>query len=473
MLLQDAVPALSLSQGSALSLSKGRRPRNTAGAGEAERNGEPASSYYSGRNRAIKSSIDNEQSSIDNHLKQQSAISNQQSAILILYQGVFSSRVPAALAPNRVTQVMRRLRAAGVPLLDLTLTNPTTAGIEYPESILDALADPRSFTYAPSPLGLEQPREAIARDYERNGIKVAPDRLVLTSSTSEAYSVLFKLLCAPAGDAVMIPVPSYPLFEHLTHLDGVCPIVYRLEFHRRWGIDFDTLDDGWNDSVRAVLAVSPNNPTGSMVSDSEISDLAARCAQRNAALIIDEVFIDYPLTDAPAPPSRVSDCLTFRLGGLSKSAGLPQVKLGWILVDGPEALVRGALDRLELICDTYLSVSTPVQHAAPALLAAGGSVRARILNRIRTNDRRLRDIARKHRSIEVLTSDAGWSAVMRVPATRSEEDLTVALMETAGVIVHPGFFFDFPHEAFLVVSLLPEPAVFGDGIERVMELADV
>jgi aspartate/methionine/tyrosine aminotransferase len=358
-------------------------------------------------------------------------------------------------------------------LLDLTLTNPTTAAIEYPESIFDALADPRSFTYAPSPFGVEPAREAIARDYERNGIKVAADRLVLTSSTSEAYSVLFKLLCAPAGDAVMVPVPSYPLFEHLTNLDGVCPITYRLEFHRRWAIDFDTLDDGWNDSVRAVLAVSPNNPTGSMISDSELRDLSARCAQRHAALIIDEVFIDYPLSDPPAPATRVSDCLTFRLGGLSKSAGLPQVKLGWILVDGPEALVRSALDRLELICDTYLSVSTPVQHAAPALLAAGGRVRARILDRIRTNDRRLRDIARAHRSIEVLPSDAGWSAVMRVPATRSEEDLTVALMETAGVIVHPGFFFDFPHEAFLVVSLLPEPPVFGDGIRRVMEFADV
>jgi alanine-synthesizing transaminase len=377
-----------------------------------------------------------------------------------------------ALAPNRVTQVMRRLRAAGAPLLDLTVTNPTTAGIEYPESILDALADPRSLTYAPSPFGLEQAREAIARDYQRNGIKVAPDHLVLTSSTSEAYSVLFKLLCAPAGDAVMVPVPSYPLFEHLTSLDGVRPITYRLEFHRRWSIDFDTLDDAWNDSVRAVLAVSPNNPTGSMVSDSEMRALAARCAQRHAALIVDEVFVDYPLSEPPAPPTRVSDCLTFRLGGLSKSAGLPQVKLGWILVDGPGPLVRGALDRLELICDTYLSVSTPVQHAAPALIAAGGSVRARILDRVRTNDRGLRDIALEHPSIEVLPSDAGWSGVIRVPATRSEEDLTVALMETAGVIVHPGFFFDFPHEAFLVLSLLPESALFGEGIRRVMEFAN-
>jgi alanine-synthesizing transaminase len=384
---------------------------------------------------------------------------------------VFSSRVPGALEPNRLTQILRRLRAAGAPLLDLTLTNPTTAGIEYPESILDALADSRSLTYAPSPFGLMEAREAIARDYDRNGIKVAADRVVLTASTSEAYSLLFKLLCAPAGEAVMVPVPSYPLFDHLTDLEGVRAIPYHLEFHRRWAIDFDTLDDGWSDSVRAVLAVSPNNPTGSLVSDSEMKDLATRCSKRDAALIVDEVFIDYALTTAAAPVARASDCLTFRLGGLSKSAGLPQVKLGWIVVDGPEALVHGALDRLELICDTYLSVSTPVQHAAPALIAAGATVRAAIQHRIRHNYRALRDIADEYRSIEVLPVDAGWSAVLRVPSTRSEEDLAIALMDTAGVIVQPGFFFDFPHEAFVVVSLLPEPAVLSDGIRRVMELA--
>jgi alanine-synthesizing transaminase len=384
---------------------------------------------------------------------------------------VFSSRVSSALEPNRLTQVLRRLRAAGAPLLDLTLTNPTTAGIRYPESILDALSDARAFTYAPSPLGLIEAREAIARDGERNGIKVAADRVVLTASTSEAYSVLFKLLCAPAGEAVMVPAPSYPLFEHLTDLDGVRSIPYPLEFHGRWAIDFDSLDDGWSETVRAVLAVSPNNPTGSMINDSEMSDLVRRCETREAALILDEVFIDYPLSGVPASPRRPFECLTFRLGGLSKSAGLPQVKLGWIVVDGPEPLVRGALERLELICDTYLSVSTPVQHAAAALIAGGTSVRTMILERIHTNYRALRDIALGYRSIEVLPSEAGWSAVLRVPSTRSEEDLALALMETAGVVVHPGYFFDFPHESFLVVSLLPEPAGFADGIRRVMELA--
>jgi hypothetical protein len=195
-----------------------------------------------------------------------------------------------------------------------------------------------------------------------------------------------------------------------------------------------------------------------------------RCAARGAALILDEVFVDYPLTDSRPPVSRTSACLTFRLGGLSKSAGLPQVKLGWVVVDGPEPLVQAALERLELICDTYLSVSTPVQHAARQLLLGGVAIRAAILERVRTNARGLRDVAKNYRSIEILPADAGWSAVLRVPSTRTEEEIVVDLLETAGVVVHPGFFFDFPHEAFLVVSLLPAPAVFTEGIRRVMEL---
>ena len=384
---------------------------------------------------------------------------------------MFSSRVPGALEPNRLTRALQRLRATGNPLIDLTLSNPTVAGIAYPASMLDALGDHRSLQYEPSPLGLPEARVAIARDCERNGIKVAPDRIVLTSSTSEAYSVLFKLLCAPAGDGVMIPIPSYPLFEHLTGLDGVRSIPYRLEFHGRWSVDFDTLDAGWDDTVRAVLAVSPNNPTGSVLTGAEMAGLAERCAARQAALILDEVFIDYPLSGTAPPAPGTRDCLTFRLGGLSKSAGLPQVKLGWIVVDGPEALVRSALDRLELICDTYLSVSTPVQRAVSLLIADGARVRAAILERVRGNDRALRTLASEYSSIQVLPCEAGWSAVVRVPSTRTEEDLAIELLETAGVLVHPGFFFDFPHESFFVVSLLPEPSIFAEGVGRALELA--
>jgi alanine-synthesizing transaminase len=386
---------------------------------------------------------------------------------------MFSSRVPENLEPNRLTRAVRRIRAAGTPLIDLTVTNPTATGINYPASVLDSLADPGALRYEPSPLGLPGARAAVARDYARHGINVAPDRVVLTASSSEAYSVLFKLLCAPAGDAVMLPVPSYPLFDHLTRLDGVRPIPYRLEYHGRWAIDFETLDQGWTDAVRAVLAVSPNNPTGSMLTGVELAALAERCAARDAALIIDEVFADYPLSSREPSHQDRSVCLTFRLGGLSKSAGLPQIKLGWILVDGPEALARGALDRLELICDTYLSVSTPVQLAAPSLIAAGAAVRAGILDRIRNNDHELRTLAAAYPCIHVLPCEAGWSAVLRVPSTRTEEDLVIGLLERDGVLVHPGFLFDFAHESFLVVSLLPERSVFVEGVRRVLERARV
>jgi alanine-synthesizing transaminase len=384
---------------------------------------------------------------------------------------MFSSRVTGDLEPNRLTRAVRRARAAGTALLDLTVTNPTMAGIHYPASVLDSLADPAALRYEPSPLGLPDARAAVARDYARHGINVAPERVVLTASTSDAYSLLFKLLCAPDGDAVMLPVPSYPLFDHLTRLDGVRSIPYRLEYQGRWAIDVETLDKGWTDTVRAVLAVSPNNPTGSMLTGAELAALTERCEARDAALIIDAVFADYPLSaHEPSHPDR-SVCLTFRLGGLSKSAGLPQVKLGWILVDGPEALARGALDRLELICDTYLSVSTPVQRAAPSLIAAGAGVRACILDRIRSNDHELRTLAAAYPSIQVLPSEAGWSAVLRVPSTRTEEDLVIELLERDGVLVHPGFFFDFAHESFLVVSLLPERPTFVEGVRRVLERA--
>ena len=384
---------------------------------------------------------------------------------------MFSYRVTGDLEPNRLTRAVRRARAAGTALIDLTVTNPTMTGIPYPASVLDSLADPAALRYEPSPLGLPDARAAVARDCARHAVNVAPDRVVLTASTSDAYSVLFKLLCAPDGDAVMLPVPSYPLFDHLTRLDGVRSIPYRLEYQGRWAIDFEVLDRGWTDTVRAVLAVSPNNPTGSMLTSAELAALTERCEARDAALIMDEVFADYPLSAQRFSHPDQPACLTFRLGGLSKSAGLPQVKLGWILVDGPETLVQGALVRLELICDTYLSVSTPVQRAAPSLIAAGAVVRGGILNRIRSNHHELRTLAAGYPSIEVLPCEAGWSAVLRVPSTRTEEDLVVELLERDGVLVHPGFFFDFPHESFLVVSLLPERPAFVEGVRRVLERA--
>ena len=381
---------------------------------------------------------------------------------------MFSARIPADREPNRVARALTSAKESGRRLIDLTLTNPTVAGIDYPRDLLQSLASPPALRYSPQPFGLETARCAVVGDYSRRGITVAPDRVVLTASTSEAYSLLFKLLCRPHGDDVLVPVPSYPLFEHLTGLDGVRARSYSLEYHGRWLLDSESVDRAWTPDVRAVLAVSPNNPTGSVIRVDELAHLSERCAARDAALIVDEVFADYPLADV-IPASVPDTCLTFRLGGLSKSVGLPQVKLAWIAVSGPPAFVDEALNRLELIADTYLSVSTSVQIAAPELLDEGAAIRMQILERVRRNHSHLRDCVRGVPSLEVLNADAGWSAVLRVPARMSEEDLVVQLIEEDGVSVHPGFFFDFPSEAYLVLSLLPEPAAFAEGVRRVVE----
>lgn len=386
---------------------------------------------------------------------------------------MFSTRVPADRAPNRLAEAVRNARASGPDLIDLTVTNPTRCGFDYPDDILAPLADPAGRDYAASPFGLDAARQAVAADYARRGLTVDPAHTVLTSSTSEAYSILFKLLCEPAGSAVLVPVPSYPLFDHLTRLDGVLAIPYRLDYHGRWWVDMASVDAGLAvPNVKAVLAVSPNNPTGSALATHEFDELLQRCGRAGAALILDEVFADYPLTDRmidSASHIAGADTLTFRLGGLSKSAGLPQVKLGWLAAAGPPALLTEAMDRLDLICDTYLSVSTPVQLAAAGLIATGAALREQIAAHVRTNYGTLRALTAQYPAVETLPADGGWSAVVRVPATRGEEEIVLDLLEHAGVLVHPGFFFDFPGEAYLVVSLLPPPGRFRAGVERVLE----
>ena len=384
---------------------------------------------------------------------------------------MFSVRVPRNLAPNALSLRLDALRASNAPLLDLTATNPTTAGIPYPPDMLAPLADVSALVYRPEPLGDRAARAAVAADAARNGMTVAADRVVLTASTSEAYSILFKLLCDP-GDEVMAPVPSYPLFDHLSALDAVALRTYRLHYHGRWTIDEHSVDESWTDRTRAVLAVSPNNPTGSVLSRPELRALQTRCAERGAALIVDEVFNDYRFEQNGATDPSASgdaDPLTFRLGGLSKACGLPQVKLGWIFVEGPDELAERSLRRLEIICDTYLSVSTPVQGAAPRLLAQGAGIRSAIQERVRRNYTSLCSMVQAAPAVEVLAADGGWSAVLRVPSTIGEEELVLHLLEEDGVLVHPGYFFDFPHEAFLVISLLPPGAEFDEGVRRILE----
>lgn len=385
---------------------------------------------------------------------------------------MFSGRVPHSLEPNGLAQALSARRLTGRPFLDLTLSNPTRAAIDYEPDLLASLADPRGLVYSPSPLGAPEARLAVASDFSRRGLHVAVDDIALTASTSEAYSLLFKLLC-DAGDEVLVPRPSYPLFDHLTRLDAVIAVPYDLEYHGRWTIDVDGVERACSPRTRVLLIVSPNNPTGSFVSRDELAALASLCARRGIAIISDEVFADYELVPGAAlAAGRLTerrDVLGFTLGGLSKSIGLPQAKLAWMTLSGPTDMVSAARHRLELIADTYLSVSTPVQVAAANLLERGASVRTRIQQRIVTNHRALESKVKQTPACRMLNAEGGWYAVVQVPSFTTEEELVLSLLHDDDVLVHPGFFFDFATESFLIVSLLPPEAVFDNAVARVLQ----
>jgi alanine-synthesizing transaminase len=385
---------------------------------------------------------------------------------------MFSSRLPDRLAPNALAACVADARARSRALVDLTVSNPTSVGLPYPPALLAPLGREAGVTYAPEPFGLPSARRAVAAFVSRDGVRVDPDQIVLTASTSEAYSLLFKLLCDD-GDDVLVPEPSYPLFDLLTRLDDVRQTPYRLEYHGCWSIDRESLLAACTRRTRVILIVSPNNPTGSRLRRADRDWLVDVARDRGLTLISDEVFIDYPVAPRPDADSLLGESrvLTVTLGGLSKSAGLPQVKLGWMVVGGPEALVGEAMTRLEVICDTYLSVSTPVQLAVQDLLDAGALVREAIGTRVLTNYRVLETAVSAEPGISLLPAEGGWAAVIRVPATSSEEALVLRLVQDAGVLVHPGYFFDFTGGAHLVLSLLPPPDVFADATARVLEAA--
>jgi alanine-synthesizing transaminase len=352
----------------------------------------------------------------------------------------------------RENALARALAARVAPYVDLTLSNPTTAGLPSTPALL-----PPAPAYAPAPRGLREAREAVAAVQG-----VDPDAVILTSSTSEAYSWLFKLLCA-AGDEVLVPEPSYPLFGYLTALECVRAVPYPLRWDGEWHLDADGLP--LSPKARAVLVVSPGNPTGAYLKEEERSRLAAACTRRGVAVISDEVFADYPAFDDPRRARSAAlydDVLSFSLSGLSKVAGLPQLKLAWVAASGPGS--RDALRRLELIADTYLSVSTPVQLAAPALLAGRAVFQRAVRERLARNRATLAAAHAPGDPWDVLRAEGGWSAVLSIPRTRTEEEWALALLE-AGVLVHPGYFFDFPSGAHLVLSLLPEPERFARGVE--------
>lgn len=384
---------------------------------------------------------------------------------------MFSSRLPTSLAPNPLTSALRARRAAGQSVVDLTQSNPTQASFDYPQDLLRSLAETRGLMYEPTPLGLFEARCAVASDYARRGITLDPAQIALTASTSEAYSLLFKILCEP-GDAVLVPRPSYPLFDHLAALDNVVPIPYDLEYDGRWSIDVDSVLGAWTPRTRALLCVHPNNPTGSFVTPGEFAHLADCCRDRDAPLVIDEVFADYAFDSAAdAGRARVlerDDVIVFSLGGLSKTVGLPQAKLAWMGVSGPSARIPDVMSRLEFACDTYLSVSTPVQIAAADLLLRGAGVRHQIQSRVMKNRRHLADADLHAHGCTLLDADAGWSAILKVPSIESEDACVLRLLTERGILVHPGYFFDFPREAYLVLSLLvPEP-VFAAGVAGVL-----
>ena len=386
---------------------------------------------------------------------------------------MFSSRLPVNPTENRLARVRTRLDAGGVDVVDLTESNPTRVGLAYPPDLLASFADRKALVYAPSPCGLPEARGAVAEHLSGGQLAVDPGRVVLTASTSEAYSCLFKLLCDP-GDRVMVPQPSYPLLEHLARFEGDEPAPYALVYHGRWEVDLDSLRTGMNEGVRAVVVVSPNNPTGSFLSSEDREAVQELCRARGCALIVDEVFGFYPL-DETAPTHSVLDeppgVLTFCLGGLSKAVGLPQAKLGWIVVDGPDRDVESALAALELILDAYLSVSTPVQVAVSQLLSDGAVVTRQIRQRVADNHDTLVRLAAAYPSARLLCVEGGWHAVVQIPAVAAEERLVLDLLEDDHIHVHPGYFFDFPREAFLVTSLLPPPDRFAPAMTRVLARA--
>jgi alanine-synthesizing transaminase len=384
---------------------------------------------------------------------------------------VFSHRLPPHTEPNALSRAVEALRQSETPFIDLTESNPTAAGFPYAPDLLAGLADPQALAYTPHPFGLTSARAAVAAEHARRGIQVDPGQVVLTASTSEAYTWLFKLLCNP-GECVLVPRPSYPLFEHLTRLEAVRAEPYDLTYHGRWEIDFASVHAAPADT-RAVLVVSPNNPTGSYVSASEYGELDRICQDLGWALVADEVFAEYPL-EAVRPVTALAarpQSLTFSLGGLSKSAGLPQLKLGWLVAAGESGLRGEALNALELIADSFLSVGTPVQVALPRLLQASAATLTAIQERTLRNLRALREIAARFPACEVLKTEGGWCAVIRVPATMGEEQLVLGLLKSEGVLVHPGYFFDFPHEAFVVISLLPREDILVPAMERVLRFA--
>lgn len=387
-----------------------------------------------------------------------------------------ANRTSWSLQHNPLTELLDKLQTQGISILDLTESNPTRCGFEYPSRWLNALSLKENLIYAPAAEGMPTARGAIADYYRAKNLKVDTNRLVLTSSTSEGYSFLLKLLTNP-GDHILIPKPSYPLFQFLLELHDVKFDYYPLVYDgKSWSIEKKAFKDLITSRTRAVIVVNPNNPTGSYMSRQDMGFLNQQCLKNHMAIIADEVFFDYKFNVSGrdkatcGKPSRTMPCLynnndvlTFTLSGISKILGLPQMKLAWIVANGPAVVVKAAMQRLEIIADTYLSVNTPVQNALSTWLAQSAQIQKQILQRVREN----LETIRRGTAWKLLHPEGGWYAVMQVPSIQSEEQFVLNLLEKEHVLVHPGYFFDFEKEGFLVISLLPKTEIFAEAIERI------
>jgi aspartate/methionine/tyrosine aminotransferase len=394
---------------------------------------------------------------------------------------MFSDRTNWKLAQNRFTVALEEVQAGGARVLDLTVSNPTRAGLSYDEAaILGALSSPRALDYDPQSKGLLEAREAVAGYYrDRSGrgerdvasnvsTDVDAERIVLTTSTSEGYSFVFRLLCN-AGDELLVPKPSYPLFEFLADLQDVKLVPYPLIYDHGWQMDFPSLENAVTARTRGVVVVHPNNPTGSYVQSGEVGMLNSFCREHGLAVIADEVFLDYELEDGRhASFAGNQEVLTFTLSGLSKVAALPQMKVAWVVTSGPRELAAAAIGRLEVIADTYLSMNAPMQWAVPALLEQRKDIQRQLLERVKTNLAELDRQLAGQKACERLSVEGGWYAVLRVPVTRSDEELAIELVRERSVVVHPGHFYDFPSDGYLVLSLIAPAAEFAEGISAVL-----
>src|SRR5206468_7613038 len=383
---------------------------------------------------------------------------------------MFAKRTNWNLTPNRLSEALAAYRAAGKPLIDLTVSNPTECGFEYDSAaILDALRNPAALLYEPNPRGLESARKAVAVYYADRGENVSAEDIFLTTSTSEAYSYVFRTLCDP-GDELLIPSPSYTLFDFLAEIQDVNLVRYPLQYDDGWQIDFHALEQAITPRTRGIIVVNPNNPTGHFAKRAEIMKLNSICSAREMAIIADEVFLDFALEgERPASFAANRGAPTFTLSGLSKICGLPQMKAAWLIASGPQEWKREALARLEVIADTYLSVNAPVQLAIPKFLELRRAFQKQVIERARRNLAELDRQLAAQKAVSRLKVEGGWCAVLKVPVTRSDEDLAIDVLSIHGVSVHPGHFYDFPGDGYLVVSLITPEEKFAQGTKCLLD----